>query len=72
MIESISAITLATHDMSRAVRFYRMLEFEIIHGGEDAAFTAVRTQHSRAFGREPAISTSSRNLPSASGPGGDA
>jgi hypothetical protein len=25
MIESISAITLATHDMARAVRFYRML-----------------------------------------------
>jgi hypothetical protein len=28
--------------------------------------------HSRAFGREPAISISSRNLPSESGPGGDA
>jgi len=25
MIESISAITLATHDMARAVRFYRMV-----------------------------------------------
>ena len=42
MIESISAITLATHDMSRAVRFYRMLEFEIVHGGDDAAFTSFR------------------------------
>ena len=42
MIESISAITLATHDMSRAIRFYRMLGFEIIHGGEDAAFTSFR------------------------------
>ena len=42
MIEGISAITLATHDMSRAVRFYRMLGFEIIHGGEDAAFTSFR------------------------------
>jgi catechol 2,3-dioxygenase-like lactoylglutathione lyase family enzyme len=31
MIESISAITLATHDMARAVRFYRMLGFEIIN-----------------------------------------
>ena len=29
MIESISAITLATHNMSRAVGFYRMLGFEI-------------------------------------------
>jgi catechol 2,3-dioxygenase-like lactoylglutathione lyase family enzyme len=39
MIESISAITLATHDMARAVRFYRMLGFEVIYGGDDAAFT---------------------------------
>ena len=42
MIESISAITLATHDMKRAVRFYRMLGFAIVHGGEDAAFTSFR------------------------------
>ena len=42
MIESISAITLATHDMERAVRFYRMLGFAIVHGGEDAAFTSFR------------------------------
>ena len=42
MIESISAITLATHDMARAVRFYRMLGFEIINGGDDATFTSFR------------------------------
>jgi catechol 2,3-dioxygenase-like lactoylglutathione lyase family enzyme len=42
MFESISAITLATHDMSRAVRFYRVLGFEMVHGGEDAAFTSFR------------------------------
>jgi catechol 2,3-dioxygenase-like lactoylglutathione lyase family enzyme len=42
MIESISAITLATHNMSRAVRFYRMLGFEIVYGGDDAAFTSFR------------------------------
>ena len=41
-IECISAITLATHDMSRAVRFYRTLGFEAIHGNEDAAFTSFR------------------------------
>ena len=29
MVEGISAITLATHDMARAVRFYRMLGFEV-------------------------------------------
>ena len=32
MIENISAITLATHDMERAVRFYRMLGFEVLYG----------------------------------------
>ena len=42
MIESISAITLATHDMARAVRFYRALGFEMAHGGEHAAFTSFR------------------------------
>ena len=42
MIEGISAMTLATHDMSRAVRFYRMLGFEVIYGGDDAAFTSFR------------------------------
>jgi catechol 2,3-dioxygenase-like lactoylglutathione lyase family enzyme len=41
MIESISAVTLATHDMARAVRFYRMLGLEIVHGG-DAEFTSFR------------------------------
>ncbi|SEE36390.1 Uncharacterized conserved protein PhnB, glyoxalase superfamily [Rhizobiales bacterium GAS191] len=42
MIEGISAVTLATHDMSRAVRFYRLLGFEIAHGGERSAFTSLR------------------------------
>ena len=46
MIESISAVTLATHDMSRAVRFYRMLGFEIVHGGADAAFTSLQAGRS--------------------------
>src|SRR6202043_312780 len=42
MIKCISAITLATHDMARAVRFYRALGFEIAYGGENAAFTSFR------------------------------
>jgi Glyoxalase/Bleomycin resistance protein/Dioxygenase superfamily len=42
MIESISAITLATHDMARAVRFYTMVGFDLIRGGEDTAFTSFR------------------------------
>ena len=42
MIHGISAVTLATHDMRRAVRFYRLLELPLVHGGEDAAFTSFR------------------------------
>jgi catechol 2,3-dioxygenase-like lactoylglutathione lyase family enzyme len=42
MIEGISAVTLATHDMARAVSFYRRLGFEVVHGGDDAAFTSFR------------------------------
>lgn len=42
MIESLSAVTLATHNMPRAVQFYRMLGFALIHGGDNAAFTSFR------------------------------
>jgi len=42
MIESISAVTLATHNMPHAVRFYRELGFEIVHGDDNAAFTSFR------------------------------
>jgi catechol 2,3-dioxygenase-like lactoylglutathione lyase family enzyme len=42
MIESISAVTLATHDMARAARFYRTLGFALAHGGDEAAFTSFR------------------------------
>ncbi|MBV8512848.1 MAG: VOC family protein [Xanthobacteraceae bacterium] len=41
-IDSISAITVATHDMARAVRFYRALGFEVIYGGETSGFTSFR------------------------------
>ena len=40
--ESISAITLATHDMSHAVRFYRTLGFEVLYGSETASFTSFK------------------------------
>lgn len=36
----LSAITLATHDMPRAVRFYRSLGFVLHFGGEAADFTS--------------------------------
>src|SRR3954453_10090292 len=42
MIEGLSAITLATHDMCRAVRFYQALGFEILFGGEAVVFTSFR------------------------------
>src|SRR5258708_33068071 len=45
-IESISAITLATHDMARAVRFYQALGFTIRYGGEDAPFTSFHAGYS--------------------------
>ena len=40
MIEAVSAITLGTHDMRTAVRFYRAIGFELKFGGEEAAFTS--------------------------------
>ncbi len=42
MIEGISAVTLGTHDMPRAVRFYRALGFEVLYGGEEEPFTSFR------------------------------
>lgn len=39
-IESFNALTLATHDMRRAVRFYRSLGFVMQYGGEEAGFTS--------------------------------
>jgi catechol 2,3-dioxygenase-like lactoylglutathione lyase family enzyme len=42
MIEHISAITLATSDMPRAVAFYQRLGFTILHGGPDGDFTSFR------------------------------
>src|SRR3954453_16864575 len=42
MIEGISAITLATHDMRRAVRFYRVLGFAMLYGGEHEGFTSFK------------------------------
>jgi catechol 2,3-dioxygenase-like lactoylglutathione lyase family enzyme len=38
-IERISAITLTTGDMTRAVGFYTLLGFEVMHGGAESDFT---------------------------------
>jgi hypothetical protein len=37
MIESVSGVTLTTHN-TRTLAFYRMAGLEIVHGGYDAAF----------------------------------
>ena len=41
-IESISAITLATQNMERAVGFYQTLGFELIYGGGAGEFSSLR------------------------------
>ena len=40
-IKSISAVSLATHNMARAVQFYRALGFTLRDGGEPSAFTCL-------------------------------
>lgn len=42
MIEAISAVTLATHDMDRATAFYEKLGFQVKKGGGHADFTTFR------------------------------
>jgi catechol 2,3-dioxygenase-like lactoylglutathione lyase family enzyme len=42
MITALSAVTLATNDMTAAVRFYRLCGFEVLYGGEDTSFTSFR------------------------------
>ena len=42
MIEGISAVTLGTHEMPRAVRFYCALGFEVLRGNEQSSFTSLR------------------------------
>jgi catechol 2,3-dioxygenase-like lactoylglutathione lyase family enzyme len=39
-IESLSATTLATHDMAVSVRFYLALGFQLHYGGESSSFTS--------------------------------
>ncbi len=40
-IESISAVSLATNDMARAVQFYCSMGFTLRYGGEAASFTSL-------------------------------
>jgi catechol 2,3-dioxygenase-like lactoylglutathione lyase family enzyme len=41
-VESISAVTLVTTDMAASVFFYRTLDFHLLYGGPDAAFSSFR------------------------------
>ena len=63
MIEGISAVTLGTHEMPRAVRFYCALGFEVLRGNEQSSFTSFRAGMSYL---------SSPSLLSGAGPGGGA
>ena len=42
MIQHISAVTLAARDMARSVEFYQKLGFELLYGGERAAFSSLK------------------------------
>ena len=42
MIDGISAVTLGTHEMPRAVQFYCALGFEVLRGNEQSSFTSFR------------------------------
>lgn len=39
-IDSLSAVTLATHDMARAIAFYQAMGFEMLYGGAEAELTS--------------------------------
>jgi catechol 2,3-dioxygenase-like lactoylglutathione lyase family enzyme len=41
-VQRISAVTLITIDMSKAVAFYRALGFTLLYGGPEAPFTSFR------------------------------
>src|SRR5215469_5168919 len=62
MIESISAITLATHDMARAVGFYRMLGFNVIYGVDELSGWNELPQSDRAAGRANVVVVGTRHL----------
>src|SRR6476469_5207643 len=53
MIEAISAVTLGTHEMPRAVRFYRALGFEALHSDEQSSFTSFRAGMSYLIVAQP-------------------
>ena len=63
MIEGISAVALGTHEMPRAVRFYRTLGFELLHGGEESSFTSFRAGTSPVSGTVPTFARGDSIIP---------
>lgn len=56
-IESVSAVTLATHDMARSCAFYEALGFEQKYGGPGTCFTSYRVGggHLNVILADPAV-----------------
>ena len=42
VIQHISAVTFAVHDMARSIGFYKKLGFELLYGVEGAAFSTLK------------------------------
>jgi catechol 2,3-dioxygenase-like lactoylglutathione lyase family enzyme len=42
MIQCISAVTFAVSDMARSIEFYKKLGFELLYGGDEAAFSSLK------------------------------
>jgi catechol 2,3-dioxygenase-like lactoylglutathione lyase family enzyme len=42
VIQHISAVTFAVRDMARSVEFYQKLGFELVYGGDRAAFSSLK------------------------------
>ena len=42
MIQRISAVTFAVRDMARSIEFYKKLGFDLLYGGEGAAFSSLK------------------------------
>jgi|SRR5689334_4515796 catechol 2,3-dioxygenase-like lactoylglutathione lyase family enzyme len=42
VIQHISAVTFAVHDMARSIGFYKKLGFELLYGGDRAAFSTLK------------------------------
>jgi len=44
LIQLISAVTFAVRHMARSVEFYKKLGFELLYGGESAAFSNLKAK----------------------------